>query len=158
MPLLSGVAIGRAAGFIGYDHDDARYGKSDNQMMLDTYTTEGTYRLGHFHNSKNEPVLMDIEHLAAVVPVDDGLDVPRLDPPPRLMQQGSDGAYRGIILPMLEPQGKHGFTAPDPNRKFDLGTYLLNIVARYLQSSGREFSWDKCQATSACPWPTFPLK
>jgi hypothetical protein len=59
---------------------------------------------------------------------------------------------------MLSPQGKHGFTGPDPTKKFDLGTYLLNIIGRFMQSSGRELSFDKCQAASVCSWPTLPLK
>jgi hypothetical protein len=59
---------------------------------------------------------------------------------------------------MLEPQGKHGFVAPDPSKQFDLGTYLLNICGRYMASNGRDFSWDKCQEKSTCPWKTFPLK
>jgi hypothetical protein len=156
--IASGVALGRAAGFIGYDRADDRYQKSQNQVLIDTHTIEGTVRLAHYTDKNGDPVLMDVEHLAAVVPVDDGLDVPRLDPPLRLMKQDADGAYSGFILPMLDPKGKHGFVGPDPTKSFDLGTYLLNIVGRYLQSSGREFSWDKCQAFSSCPWPTFPLK
>ncbi|MFO0759838.1 MAG: hypothetical protein U0359_25355 [Byssovorax sp.] len=156
--IAAGVALGRSAGFIEHDKVDDRYGKSQNQVMIDTYTIEGTVRLAHFKDSQGNPVLMDVEHLAAVVPVDDGLDVPRLDPPLRLMRKGDDGSYTGFILPMLSPQGKHGFVGPDPSKSFDLGTYLLNIMGRYLASSGKEFSWDKCQALSDCPWPTAPLK
>ena len=157
--IAAGVALGRGAGFIPYDHDDPRWGKSANQALIDTFTIEGTVRLAHFRDSKGTPVLMDVEHLAAVVPVDDGLDVPRLDPPLRLMRQNtSDGSWSGFIMPMLSPQGKHGFIAPDPALPFDFGTYALNIVGRYLQSSGKQFSWDKCQVTSTCAWPTLPLK
>lgn len=156
--IAAGVALARAGGFVDYATIDDRYGKSQNQVAIDTHLIEGTVRLAHYKDAQGNPVLMDVEHLAAVVPVDDGLDVPRLDPPLRLMRQGDDGAYRGVIFPMLSPQGKHGFTAPDPTAKFDLGTLLLNQVGRYIQSSGREFSWDKCQVTSACEWPTFPLK
>jgi hypothetical protein len=156
--VAEGVALGRAAGFIEYDRDDPRYGKSQNQVLIDTHAIEGTYRLGRYHNSKGEPVLMDVEHLASVVPTDDGLDVPRLDPPLRLVRQNPDGSFSGILLPMISPKGKHGFVSPDPTQAFDLGTYLLNIVGRYMQHSGRAFSFDKCQATSVCPWPTFSLK
>lgn len=157
--IAGGIGLGRAAGFVEYDRDDPRYGKPQNQVLIDTHTTEGTFRLGRYHNKKGEPVLMDVDHLAAVVPIDDGLDVPRLDPPLRLMRQNpTDGSYSGMILPMLEPQGKHGFVSPDPTQPFDLGTYLLNIIGRYMQSSGRDFSFDKCQEKSACAWPTFPLK
>lgn len=156
--IATGIGLARAAGFVGYDRDDPRWGKSQNQVLLDTHTIEGTVRLAHYHDSQGNPVLMDVEHLAAVVPVDDGLDVPRLDPPLRLMHQNADGSYAGMILPMISPQGKHGFVSPDPTSQFDSGTYLLNIVGRYIQSGGREFSFDKCQVTSACPWPTFPLQ
>ncbi len=157
--IAGGVALARAAGFVEYDRDDLRYGKPQNQVLLDTGTIEGTYRLGRHRDSKGNPVLMDVDHLASVMPVDDGLDVPRLAPPLRLMRRNpKDGGYSGLILPMLSAKGKHGFVSPDPAKGFDLGTYLLNIVGRYLQSGGREFSWDKCQATSACPWATFPLK
>ena len=104
-------------------------------------------------------MLMDVEHLASVIPVDDGLDVPRLDPPLRLMRKHpSEGGYSGIILPMLSPQGKHGFVGPNPTKAFDLGAFLLNVIGRHLQHGGREFSWDKCQATSTCSWPTLPLR
>ncbi|MBI4821819.1 MAG: hypothetical protein HY791_36505 [Deltaproteobacteria bacterium] len=156
--IAAGVALARAAGFAEFDRIDPRYGKSQNQVALDTHTIEGTVRLARYRNSAGSPVLMDVEHLASVVPVDDGLDVPRLDPPLRLMRQAADGTWSGLIVPMLSPEGKHGFSPPDPTAKFDQGTYVLNQVARFMQSGGREFSWDKCQATSTCPWPTFPLK
>jgi hypothetical protein len=156
--IAAGIGLGRAAGFIGYDRIDARYGKSQNQELIDKHAIEGTWRVSPYTNSKGEQVLMDMEHLASVIPVDDGLDVPRLDPPLRLMHHRSDGTWGGFILPMLEPQGKHGFVAPDPTQAFDLGTYLLNICGRFMASDGRDFSWDRCQATSQCPWKTFPLK
>ncbi len=156
--IAAGVALARAAGYVEIDRVDPRYGKSQNQVAIDTHTIEGTVRLGHHHDSRGRPVLMDVEHLASVVPSDDGFDVPRLDPPLRLMRQGPDGTWNGVIFPMLDPQGKHGFNIPDPSARFDLGTYLLNAVGRYLASGGREFSWDRCQATSSCAWPTFPLR
>lgn len=156
--VASGIGLARAAGLIPYDTDDPRYGMPANQKLIDSYAVEGTYRLGRHVNSVDEPVLMDVEHLASVVPVDDGFDVPRLDPPLRLVSQDpDDGIYRGFILPMLRPQGQHGFPRPDPTQAFDLGTYLLNIVSRYIASGGQEFSWDACQAISDCPWDTFPL-
>jgi hypothetical protein len=157
--IAAGIGMARAAGFVAYDRDDERYGKPQNQVLIDTHAIEGTVRVSPYQNGKGEPVLMDVDHLSAVVPgVDDGLDVPRLDPPLRLVRQNADGSWNGMILPMLSPRGKHGFVAPDPTQSFDLGTYLLNIVGRYVQSGGREFSFDACQATSACSWPTFPLK
>jgi hypothetical protein len=115
--IAAGCAMGRAAGFIGYDRADDRYGKSQNQVLLDTHTIEGTVRLANYTNSMGEPVLMDVDHLAAVVPVDDGLDVPRLDPPLRLMHQNPDGSWSGFILPMLSiPRASTASSAPIPRR------------------------------------------
>lgn len=87
VPVGMGIALARAAGFIGYDHDDERYGKSVNQVLIDTWAVEGINRTNRYQDSTGRLVLMDVEHLAAVMPVDDGLDVPRLDPPLRLMHQ-----------------------------------------------------------------------
>lgn len=156
--IAAGVALARAAGFVEYDKVDPRYGKSQNQVLIDTHVVEGTVRLANYTNSNGEAVLMDVEHLGAIVPVDDGLDVPRLDPPLRLMRQAPDGTWSGVMFPMLSPQGKHGFNPPDPSAPFDLGTFLLNTVGRFMASSGREFSWDSCQAASTCAWPTLPLR
>ncbi|MBK6464063.1 MAG: hypothetical protein IPF92_24125 [Myxococcales bacterium] len=156
--IAGGVAMARAAGFVEYDRDDPRYGKPQNQVLIDTGTVEGTYRLGRHRDSKGNPVLMDVESFASIVPAPDGFDVPRLAPPLRLVRKGADGGFSGVLFPMLSPKGKHGFASPDPTKPFDLGTYLLNIMGRYMQTSGRELSLDKCQATSACPWETLPLK
>jgi hypothetical protein len=157
--IAAGVGLARAAGFVPIDRVDPRYGKSANQVLLDAHTIEGTVRVSPYTNAKGEPVLMDVEHLASVVPIDDGLDVPRLDPPLRLVSQDpATGAWRGVVFPMLDPRGKHGFASPDPTQTFDLGTLLLNQLGRYLSTGGREFSWDRCQVTSTSEWKTFPLK
>lgn len=155
VPVGMGIALARAAGFIDYDHDDDRYGKSDNQVLIDTWAVEGINRTNRYQDSTGRPVLMDVDHLAAVVPVDDGLDVPRLDPPLRLMRE-ANGAWSGFIMPMLDPQGKHGFVGPDASLPFDLGAYLLNMIGRYLATGGHEFTWDKCQATWSCDWIPAP--
>lgn len=156
--IADGIALGRAAGYIPYDHNDPRYGESVNQKLIDVHAIEGTVRVSPYTNSQGENVLMDVDHLAAVVPVDDGLDVPRLDPPIRLMHKNPDGTWDGFILPMLNPKGEHGFVTPDPTKPFDLGAYLINMIGRYLRTDAHDFSWDKCQAKSACPWTTFPLQ
>ncbi|PKN58349.1 MAG: hypothetical protein CVU56_06220 [Deltaproteobacteria bacterium HGW-Deltaproteobacteria-14] len=158
VPVAMGIALARAAGFIAYDSDDPRYGKPQNQVLIDTWAIEGIPRTNRYQDSTGRPVLMDVEHLADVVPVDDGLDVPRLDPPLRLMRQDdATGTWSGLILPMLDPQGKHGFNAPDPSQAFDLGAFLLNQIGRYLATGGAEFSWDACQADWTCDWiPTPP--
>ncbi len=153
VPVGMGIALARAAGFIEYDRDDPRYGKSQNQVLIDTWAIEGIERTDRYQDSSGRSVLMDIDHLAAVVPVDDGLDVPRLDPPLRLMRRDETrGTWSGMIIPMLDPQGEHGFVGPDPSKSFDLGSFLLAQIARYMSTSAREFSWDACQATWSCDW------
>lgn len=155
----TGIALGRAAGFVSYDKIDPRWGVSANDELIKTWATEGTYRVGHYHDAQGQPVLMDVANSESIVPgADDGFGVPRLSPPMRLMRQNADQSYSGFIIPMLTPEGAHTFPVPDPTAGFDLGTYLLNIAGRYLQSSGYSFTYDKCQVTSSCPWPTFPLQ
>ncbi len=156
--VAAGIGLARAAGFVGWSRDDPRYGKSQNQVLLDTHTIEGTSRLGHYHNGQGEPVLMDVEDFASVVGADDGFDVPHLNPPLRLVQRRADGTHAGLLIPMISAKGKHGFVSPEPSRPFDQGTYLLNILGRYVASGARELSFDGCQVTSSCPWPTFPLQ
>ncbi len=158
VPVATGIALGRAGGFIKYDEVDPRYGKSQNQTLIDSWAVEGIPRTARYHDSKGNPVVMDVDHFAAVVPVDDGYDVPRLDPPLRLVHDDHKGGFAGFMLPMIEPAGLHGFPALDPQKSFDLGLYLLNITGRYLQSSGTAFSYDKCQADGTCVWPSTSLK
>lgn len=157
VPVGMGIALARAAGFIEYDQDDPRYGKPQNQVLIDTWAIEGIERTNRYQDSSGRPVLMDLDHLASVVPVDDGLDVPRLDPPLRLMRYDeARGTWSGMIIPMLDPQGEHGFVGPDPSKTFDLGSFLLAQIARYMSTSAREFSWDACQATWSCDWVPEP--
>ncbi len=153
VPVASGIALARAAGFIEYDKVDARYGKSQMQVLIDSWAVEGLSRTKRFTNAQGQGVLMDVEHLAAVANADDGFGVPRLDPPLRLPKY-RDGAkgYTGVLIPMLKPEGLHGFVTPDPTRAFDLGTFLFNVMGQWLGSGGHDFSLDVCQAKSACTW------
>lgn len=150
VPVANGIGIARAAGLVPFDRDDARYGKSDNQLLIDTFEIEGQARMGRFFDSKGKPVLMDVEHLSALTGADDGFDVPRLEPPLRLVGKNGRGGYSGLMLPMMKPEGMHGFPSPDPSLPFDLGTYLGYSVGHYLASGGTEFTWDACQATASC--------
>lgn len=153
VPVAMGIALARSAGMIGYAEDDTRYGKSQNQVLIDTWAIEGIPRTKRYTDAAGRGVLMDLEHLASIVPVDDGLDVPRLDPPLRLMHEDAEtGLWSGFMIPMFKPEGMHGFVAPDASKPFDLGAYLLNQIGRFLATGGAEFTWDKCQATWSCAW------
>ena len=152
VPVATGIALARAAGFVPFGSDDPRYGKSVNQVLIDTWAIEGQARTARYVDSEGTPVLMDVEHLAAVAAVDDGFDVPRLDPPLRLVGPNQQGGFSGLMLPMMQPTGKHGFPSANPTAAFDLGTYLEYMIGRYLQTGGTEFTWDACQEDLSCSW------
>jgi pimeloyl-ACP methyl ester carboxylesterase len=151
VPIGAGIALARAAGFIEYDTIDPRYGKSQNQVLIDEWAVEGLSRTKRFTNSKGEGVLKDIDHLASITNADDGFDVPRLDPPLRLVRE-RNGGVTGVVMPMLAPEGKHGFVGPNPDAPFDLGTLLANMLGRFAATSGRELGFEACQVDSSCPW------
>ncbi|MEO7330486.1 MAG: hypothetical protein ABI193_18065, partial [Minicystis sp.] len=57
VPIASGIALARAAGFVEYDKVDPRYGKSQNQLIIDTWAVEGLSRTKRYTNSKGDGVL-----------------------------------------------------------------------------------------------------
>lgn len=153
VPVAAGTALARAAGYLDLTSRDARYGKTVNQVLVDAHVIDGVNRTSPFRNSRGQPVLMDIENLSGTVPVDDGFDVPRLTPPLRhVFPSANVGGTVGVLYPMPNPTGRHGFDLPDPKKRWDDGTYLVNLLARYLASEGTVVSFDGCQHTSSCPW------
>ncbi len=46
VPIATGTAIARAAGFIELYRKDPRYGKTVNRVLIDTGTIEGVERTG----------------------------------------------------------------------------------------------------------------
>ena len=113
VPATSGVTFGRALGTIDYLSDDERYGTSANQMLIDTYTTEGVHNLDRYHSTDGRPVHLDIENFSQ------GTDMwgdsqPRSGIPSRLGMNKLDvlGGVTASIFPMGDPQGQHGFDMP----------------------------------------------
>lgn len=153
VPVASGVSIARAAGFIGLTEKDPRYGKTENRVLIDTGSIKAVERAMPYRNSRGQPVLMDIDHWSAVNGVDDGFDVPRLNPPLRLVKKSDRvGGYSGVIFPMVSPTGRHGFDPPDPAKAWDLGSFLMNALGRYMASGGTEFVIEPCVMQNACSW------
>jgi hypothetical protein len=152
VPIATGIALSRAAGFVKFDATDPRYGKSQNDVLIDTYSIEGVSRLKHFTDASGNGVLTDLEYLSSLTGADDGFGVPRLSPPLRLPKESPLGGYSGVLFPMLEPGGKHGFATPDPSAPFDLGSLLFNVIGHYLSTSGQQYSLDKCQVDTSCSW------
>jgi hypothetical protein len=158
VPVAAGTSIGRVAGFIGLTEKDPRYGKTQNRVLIDTGSIKAVERDLPHRNSRGQPVLMDVDHWSAVNGIDDGFDVPRLNPPLRLVKKSERvGGYSGVIFPMVVPTGKHGFDPPNPDRPWDLGAFLMNMLGRYMASGGTEFPIEPCVMQNACSWiPPIP--
>jgi len=68
LPISAGVALGRAAGVIGYRNVDPRYGKTQNQLLIDTHVVEAVEKLRYFENDPchwdDREVNFDIDDLS----------------------------------------------------------------------------------------------
>ena len=154
VPVATGVALARAAGFIEFDKVDPRYGKSQNQQLIDSWAVEGLSRMSRYQQAgTGNGVLMDLEYLSSITGSDDGYGVPRLTPPLRLTKYRPvpDG-ITGLQFIMLKPEGAHGFAIPNKEAKFDLGSLLANQIGRYAGTAGKSFGYEACQVDSTCPW------
>ena len=158
VPIATGAAIARAAGFIELREKDPRYGKTPNRVLIDTGTLEGVERTGRWQNSKGENVLMDVENLASVTGANDQFDVPRLSSPLRLVKPSPRlGGITGALFPMVLPTGRHGFDTPDPSQPFDLASLIVNLTGHYLATSGKVLDFEPCLVNSSCAWiPVIP--
>lgn len=158
VPVAAGVSIGRVAGMVDLFTKDPRYGKSQNRVLIDTGVIEAVERVGRYQNSQGQNVLMDIDHFSALSGTDDKFDVPRLNPPLRLVKPSERvGGVTGMIFPMVNPTGRHGFDTPDPSLPFNLGAVMLNMLGRYLQTGGAELPMEACMESSTCTWiPPLP--
>jgi hypothetical protein len=157
VPMSTGAAISRAAGFIPFSERDPRWNKTPNQVLIDTGALQATERIGWHVNSAGESVLMDVEHLSLLRGGVDGFDVPRLEPPLRLVARSPRvEGVTGTLFPFVNPRGQHGFDLPDPTAAFDLGSLMVNLIGRYAATRGQELELAPCQVDSSCPWIARP--
>lgn len=153
VPVATGSALARAAGFLEFKEKDARWGKTPNRVLIDNGTLEGTERFYGHLNSLNQNVHVDVENFAAISGDDDKFEVPRLNPPLRLVKKSERlGGYSGVLYPMISPRGRHGFGLPNSSDPFDTGAFMVNLVGRYLSTNGEAFALEPCLAKSACAW------
>ncbi len=152
VPMSTGAAISRAAGFVPYAERDPRWNKTPNQVLIDSGALEAVERTGRHKSGAGQNVLMDVEHLALAGDGTDGFDVPRLNPPLRLVGPSTRvGGYTGTLFPFVAPTGRHGFDPPEPGAHFDLGSLMANVLGQYIRSRGTEFSIQPCQLDWTCP-------
>jgi len=174
VPTSSGVLVGRAAGLIEYLKPDPRFGVSENQVLLNTYTVEGVNTLERYTDPDGVGVHMDVDNFSH------GKDpwgdtVPRLDPPLRASFNEIDalGGRSAALFIYGDPKGKHGFPSPgeitekairacqaacsappcdclQPDVQ-DIGIFYLNLIGEYLAGGGRTLRDVPCIAQNNCP-------
>jgi hypothetical protein len=170
------VAAARAAGIVDFLRPDGRYGKSVNQLLIDTHTIEGVHTLERYKDAAGNGVHLDIDNLSRGRDLF-GDDVPRLAPPLRLSRRDPAGGRSALLFPYSEPEGIHVFALPgmmtDQTRErckkqcttttgsdpcgcdalvpFDIGVYMANVIARYLSTRGRVLNLDSCNSSNTCP-------
>ncbi|MBL8918397.1 MAG: hypothetical protein JNJ54_06020 [Myxococcaceae bacterium] len=156
VPTATGVSLGRAAGLVDFKTVDPRYGKSVQQVLTDSGTVESVEASRRWLDRNGRPVLMDVDDLQALsTKGGDGFDVPRLMPALRLVRRNSaaqGGGMSGMLFPMMDPLGTHGFPLPTPERSFDLGSLLINQMTRYVATNGEQLDFSLCQLDWSCSW------
>lgn len=154
VPIATAAALLRAAGHLDYKNIDPRYGKTQQQVLIDDGVVEGVERTGRFKDLNGRNALKDPDVLQLVANADDGFGVPRLSPPLRLLRKSEAlGGTVGALFPMMDPEGAHSFPVPDPDRPgFDLGMMLINIFATYLGNGGEAMPLEACLEDTSCPW------
>ncbi len=173
VPAAGGASIGRAAGFIDYKSIDPRWGKSQHQVLVDTYTLEGVHNLGRFRDPAGNGVHMDIEDFGHGEDLWTGL-IPRLDPPFRAYGPDSLGGISGSIFPYPTPEGQHGFAFPGAQidtlrarcaaacpagqdcgcataTTFDVGSFMFGMMGEWIESGGMTLNPDLCHSRRDCP-------
>ncbi len=151
VPINTGIAQARAAGLIDYLHIDGRYGTSQNDFLIKNYVLEALEKLKRFDNRE---ILFDPDDLDQNT---DGFDAPSPDVPLRLTINTPTGVS-AVRFPYISPQGAHGFAIPEPDRAFDVQTFMANMVGIYLSSGGRVIKEDLCMQDNSCRYIPKPLE
>jgi len=135
VPASSGVTLGRAMGLIDYLSSlPEQEGKTANQVLLETHTTEAVHSIGRHHDAEGAPVHLDIELFSGGEDLWTAQGVPRLRNPLRsgLGERDALGGYSGAIFPYATPKGQHGFNFPGA----DWDIYIERCVARCQADEG----------------------
>jgi len=147
VPVSTGIALARAAGYIPQDQIDDRYGQTVDSWLTETGVIQGLEQWGPWTDGDGTPLLFDADDLDNGT---DGYDAPS-DEPLRLVVETESGVS-GLRLPYVSPTGTHGFALPEPNSAFDISTFAIFQVASYFDSGGTEISDDPCLEDASCSW------
>ncbi len=147
VPIATGIALARAAGFIETEEVDGRYGTTVDRWLVDRSVLHGYEELGPYTNEDGAPVLFDPDDL------DDGTDgtgAPS-ELPLRSTVETTSGVS-GLRIVYADPEGSHGWGLPDPEAAFDTNTYATMQAAWYLATRGQELIEEPCFETADCPF------
>lgn len=156
VPVATELSVARAAGFIGRHEIDPRYGRTVDQWLIDNEVVRGLEEWGPFRNKDDQPILFDADNLDDF---QDGFGAPS-DAPLRATFPQDDGSVSGFRMTYSSVRGDHSFGFPQPTRRFDIGTYSVMMMARYVHSDGTEILDDPCLEDASCafirPLPVSP--
>jgi hypothetical protein len=170
VPVNTGIAIAKTAGFIEISLPRAPEIKTPNRILIDEGVQQGIPWL----ETRGEawgPVLVDVDNISQsnnTEPMSldgsaDGLLAPRHDPPLRLVGPTygapADSGVSGIVLPMInEFRGAHGFSPPGmTSGPFDVGQFMEHQLGWYFRTGGTRVRYDTCMAElDACSFVPSP--
>jgi hypothetical protein len=113
VPVSAGITAGRAAGVIEFVRPDPRYGKSVNQVLIDSHTAEAIHKLKRYTTTDGKVAHVDVDNLSQGTDYW-GPTLPRLATPLRIGSRRKDslGGYSAAIFPYSDPEGMHMVRLP----------------------------------------------
>lgn len=159
--------------------------ESPNDLLNYYYVSEGIARLERVPDGMTTDWLFDPDDISdgqqyyansggdpPVLP-DTGMRAPRLQPPLRWVRESramrtpgedvwtvaSTTHLSGLLTFMIEPSGEHGFDPVNPEKTWDEGAYLNNLLGWYFQSRGQDLLYHSnpsdhaCLEASSCVYP-----
>ncbi|MBC8072759.1 MAG: hypothetical protein IAG13_30845 [Deltaproteobacteria bacterium] len=168
VPVNTGVAIAKVAGFIELSKPDPRWGKTANRVIIDEGVQAGVPWI-QARGPEWGSVLVDVDNLSDstnTAPMDDtgsvdGMVAPRTMPPLRasVTTVGTDNGKSGIIFPIEDEfEGRHGFSPPGlSGLPFDVGQFMEHFIGWYFKSHGTELRYEPCmEGVDDCDWVPVP--
>lgn len=145
VPISSSISIARTAGIVDTSRYDARYGKTENQFLIDNFVYEGIEWLDRFPDFPG--TLFDADDLDRGQFMQPGVEQVPPNPDaqnPTRATIVSEHGFNALRLPYLDVEGEHTFNAPLVGTGFDSTTFMGNQVGWYLINRGHQLSDDAC--------------
>jgi hypothetical protein len=161
VPINAGLSVARVAGIIDTHHLDDRYGKTQNNFLIDNFVYEGIpwrNRIEGYPNNLFDPDDLDEGRYRNPSNPSQADAKPRAERPLRASVETPYG-LSVLRLPYIRPTGEHTFNAPTPTAAFDIHTFMTNQVGWFLVTGGQEITDDHCLEKMMMPdCPFFDLE